>query len=97
MHTYLRNDLTPNTTACFCCFFLRFFKQLPELTEADLLIVAGTSLQVSPANSVVNEVSDKCVRLIVNKEPVGEMLGVRYGEAAVQDAWDFFINVFNCG
>ena len=64
-----------------------FFKQLPELTEADLLIVAGTSLQVSPANSVVNEVSDKCVRLIVNKEPVGEMLGVRYGEAAVQDVW----------
>eukprot|EP00434_Breviolum_minutum_P042007 symbB.v1.2.037374.t1/scaffold5502.1/size38168/2 len=64
-----------------------FFKQLPELTEADLLIVAGTSLQVSPANSVVSEVSDKCVRLIVNKEPVGEMLGVRYGEAAVQDVW----------
>lgn len=42
---------------------------------------------VSPANSVVNEVSSSCPRLIVNKEPVGSDLGIRYGPLAVRDVW----------
>lgn len=64
-----------------------FFDRIPSLKTADLLIVAGTSLQVSPANSVVQEVQETCPRLIVNKERVGEDLGVRYGAATVQDVW----------
>lgn len=42
---------------------------------------------MSPANSVVQEVQETCPRLIVNKERVGEDLGVRYGAATVQDVW----------
>ena len=49
-------------------FFSRIAEDLPSL---DLLIVAGTSLVVAPANSVVYEVPDACVRLIVNREQVG--------------------------
>ena len=55
-------------------FFSRIAEDLPSL---DLLIVAGTSLVVAPANSVVYEVPDACVRLIVNREQVG---GEVYGE-----------------
>ena len=56
------------------------------MPAVDLLIVAGTSLVVSPANSVVHQVSDECVRLIVNREQVGEELGVVYGEREAPDA-----------
>ncbi|CAE7206239.1 sirt2 [Symbiodinium sp. KB8] len=65
----------------------RFFEQLDDLNGADLLIVAGTSLVVSPANSVVMYVAKDCLRLIVNKEPVGQDLGIRYGKDATRDVW----------
>ena len=55
-------------------FFSRIAEDLPSL---DLLIVAGTSLVVAPANSVVYEVPDACVRLIVNREQVGGGRGLR--------------------
>lgn len=66
-----------------------FFQRLPtDLPQADLLIVAGTSLQVSPANSVVYKVPKGCPRLIVNKEPVGAELGIDYsGSAATRDVF----------
>ena len=60
-------------------FFSRIAEDLPSL---DLLIVAGTSLVVAPANSVVYEVPDACVRLIVNREQVG---GEVYGERPTPD------------
>lgn len=46
--------------------------------EVDVLFVVGTSLTVSPANMLVNAVSDECFRVIVNREPVGEDLGIEY-------------------
>ena len=55
-------------------FFSRMAEDLPAV---DLLIVAGTSLVVAPANSVVYEVPEACVRLIVNREQVGREV---YGE-----------------
>lgn len=58
-----------------------------DLPKADLLIVAGTSLVVSPANGVVQMVPKDCPRLIVNKEPVGMDLGVRYGKGATRDVF----------
>lgn len=67
----------PNTVLFGSSLPGAFFEELPALDEADLLIVAGTSLVVSPANSVVNYVPSTCCRLIVNKEPVGQDLGIR--------------------
>eukprot|EP00442_Polarella_glacialis_P054623 CAMPEP_0115094406 /NCGR_PEP_ID=MMETSP0227-20121206/28328_1 /TAXON_ID=89957 /ORGANISM="Polarella glacialis, Strain CCMP 1383" /LENGTH=323 /DNA_ID=CAMNT_0002487381 /DNA_START=16 /DNA_END=987 /DNA_ORIENTATION=+ len=58
-----------------------------ELPKADLLIVAGTSLVVSPANHVVQKVGQDCRRLIVNKEPMGAEHGIRYGSSATRDVF----------
>jgi NAD-dependent deacetylase sirtuin 2 len=51
-----------------------------DMPGIDLLIVAGTSLVVSPANSIVRAVPDTTVRVIVNREPVGAELGIVYNE-----------------
>ena len=56
-------------------FFVRAHEDLPTL---DLLIVAGTSLVVSPANSLVYQVPDSTIRVVVNAEPVGRELGINY-------------------
>jgi len=56
-------------------FFERSGEDMPNL---DLLIVAGTSLVVSPANSLVYQVPESTIRVVVNAEPVGEELGVDY-------------------
>merc|ERR1712216_129817 len=66
----------------------RFFRLVEEdLHRADLLIVLGSSLVVSPANSLVMRVLDDCPRLVVNKEKVGEDLGIRYGTRSVRDVF----------
>jgi NAD+-dependent protein deacetylase sirtuin 2 len=57
-------------------FFFRCQQDLPKL---DALIVAGTSLVVSPANSLVTAVPRKTIRVIVNRDPVGAELGIQYG------------------
>lgn len=59
-----------------------------DAPKADLLIVAGTSLVVSPANSLVRMVGPSCPRLIVNKEPVGQDLGIRYGKESSRDIFE---------
>ena len=56
-------------------FFERSAEDLPSV---DLLLVAGTSLVVSPANSLVYRVPDSAVRAVINAEPVGQELGIRY-------------------
>jgi NAD-dependent deacetylase sirtuin 2 len=56
-------------------FFDRADQDLPT---TDLLIVAGTSLVVSPANSLVYKVPNTTVRVVVNNEPVGQELGIDY-------------------
>lgn len=56
-----------------------------DLPTTDLLIVAGTSLVVSPANSLVYNVPDATMRVIVNDEPVGTRLGIEYGPNAKRD------------
>jgi NAD-dependent deacetylase sirtuin 2 len=56
-------------------FFDRIQDDLPTL---DLLIVAGTSLLVSPANSLVYQVPATTLRVVVNAEPVGQELGIDY-------------------
>lgn len=56
-----------------------------DLPEADLLIVAGTSLEVSPANRLVDNVPDRTIRVIVNNEPVGQGLGIEYNRPTRRD------------
>jgi len=46
--------------------------------EVDLLIVAGTSLTVGPANQVPTMVQPNTPRLIVNKDAVGREFGISY-------------------
>lgn len=67
-----------------------FFKRKAEdLPSADLVIISGTSLVVSPANSIASEAPSTALRLVVNNEAVGEDLGIRYGRG-VAEAKDLF-------
>lgn len=54
---------------------------------ADLLIIIGTSLTVAPANAVVQQVPQECLRLILNDQPVGEDLGICYRGESTRDIW----------
>lgn len=51
----------------------RRFYVLPEqdFKECDLLIIMGTSLEVQPFASLVGRANKKCVRLLINRDPVG--------------------------
>lgn len=57
-----------------------------DLPHIDVLIVAGTSLVVSPANSLVYQVPDTTKRVVINAEPVGQELGIDYSG----DGRDYF-------
>ncbi len=46
--------------------------------NVDLLIIAGTSLTVSPACNLVSMVTEGTPRLLVNKDLVGEQLGLDF-------------------
>jgi NAD-dependent SIR2 family protein deacetylase len=41
-----------------------------DLQQAELLVVIGTSLSVTPFASLVDGVSDTCPRLLINREDV---------------------------
>ncbi|KAL7553021.1 hypothetical protein ACHAWF_016902 [Thalassiosira exigua] len=67
----------------------KFFERSEEdLPSTDLLIVAGTSLVVSPANSLVYKVPQTTQRVIINNEQVGQELGIDFGPDAERD---FFV------
>ncbi|KAJ9478641.1 NAD-dependent protein deacetylase HST2 [Pseudozyma hubeiensis] len=51
----------------------RFFRCIPDLKSADLLIVMGTSLQVQPFASLIDAVPETCPRVLINLERVGEL------------------------
>ena len=66
-----------------------FFERIEEdLPSTDLLIVAGTSLVVSPANSLVYRVPDSTYRVVINNEEVGKELGIDYSNA--ENKRDYF-------
>jgi NAD+-dependent protein deacetylase sirtuin 2 len=63
-----------------------FFESIDQdLSCTDLLIVAGTSLVVSPANLLVQSIRDDCIRVVVNRDPVGQELGINYGPDVERD------------
>ncbi len=49
----------------------RFFDRLPDLKEAEVLLVLGTSLAVMPFASLVGRVGPHVPRVLINREPVG--------------------------
>ena len=57
--------------------------------EIDLLFVIGTSLTVFPANTLVNYVSKNCLRVIIDREPVGKMMGVNCNN--LEDSRDVYL------
>lgn len=46
-----------------------------DFKQCDLLIIMGTSLTVQPFASLIDFVSDHCVRLLINREKVGKSGG----------------------
>lgn len=62
----------------------RFFNSSgPDTRACDLLIIMGTSLVVYPFASLQNHVGDRCPRLLVNREKVGNL---EFGEGNVRNA-----------
>jgi NAD-dependent deacetylase sirtuin 2 len=62
-------------------------KTAVDLIDCDLLIIMGTSLTVSPANSLVYRVPPTCLRLVINNKRVGRMLGIDYSEHSIRDVF----------
>jgi NAD-dependent SIR2 family protein deacetylase len=55
----------------------QFFESVPnDVKSVDLLFIFGTSLKVAPANSLVWRVPKSAMRVLVNREIVGEHLGL---------------------
>ncbi|KAI9443519.1 DHS-like NAD/FAD-binding domain-containing protein [Lactarius indigo] len=48
-----------------------FYSALAKLSDADLLIVMGTSLTVHPFASLINTVTKQCPRVLINLDQVG--------------------------
>jgi NAD-dependent SIR2 family protein deacetylase len=44
-----------------------------DLREADMVLILGTSLQVAPVSMIPDMVSDKCKRVLLNRELVGDL------------------------
>eukprot|EP00041_Stephanoeca_diplocostata_P023772 m.591408 g.591408 ORF g.591408 m.591408 type:complete len:413 (-) comp22378_c0_seq16:753-1991(-) len=86
-----RATLKPNTVLFGSPLPREFFScAAADTPTADLLIVAGTSLVVQPANQLVQSVQDSCPRLIVNKERVGMDLGIEYDGSVAAGSRDVF-------
>ncbi|KAL7581600.1 hypothetical protein ACA910_022157 [Epithemia clementina (nom. ined.)] len=66
------------TTVLFGRSLPQEFFELSEqdMPKLDLLIIAGTSLVVSPANTLVFLASKDAARVLINREPAGETLGL---------------------
>ena len=53
-----------------------FFERVPEdLKQVDILFIVGTSLTVSPANQLVSLCGESTLRVLVNRDLVGQDLG----------------------
>eukprot|EP00483_Globobulimina_turgida_P008400 UN08417 len=70
-----RNWIKPNTVLFGESLPTRFWDLISgkkDLDDVDLLIVAGTSLSVSPSNMIPTYVKkERCVRLLLNREKCG--------------------------
>ncbi len=79
-------QLKPNTVLFGSPISQQFFARCAEdLGGVNLLIVAGTSLVVAPANGIVAAVPAAALRLVVNTQRVGEELGLDYDAPGGRD------------
>jgi NAD-dependent deacetylase sirtuin 2 len=69
-------------------FWSRSEEDLPAL---DLLIVAGTSLLVAPANGLVYKAGMNTKRVVINLEPVGAELGIVCSAGGLGNNRDLFL------
>ena len=80
--------LKPTTVLFGASLPRAFFKALErDLPQADLVLVAGTSLVVSPANMVAATAPRSAVRVVTDREPVGRELGIDYGSSSRDDVF----------
>ena len=52
----------------------KYFDRLPNFDKANLLIVLGTSLSVTPFCYLINKPKESVLKLLINNEKVGEIL-----------------------
>jgi len=82
-----KNGIKPSTVMYGSSIPAKVFRAMeadfPD--NCDLLIVAGTSLTVAPACNLVNQVSPGVRRIVVNREPVGEQLGLNFQDTSSRD------------
>ena len=80
--------LKPTTVLFGASLPRAFFEALErDLPQADLVLVAGTSLVVSPANMVAATAPRSAVRVVADREPVGRELGIDYGSSSRDDVF----------
>ena len=65
----------------------RFFQGLPNVVEADLAIIMGTSLTVMPFSALPSRIRDEIPRVLINRERVGG-LGGRLDDVLLLDDCD---------
>lgn len=83
-----KNTLKPTTVLFGASLPAAFFEALErDLPRADLVLVAGTSLVVSPANLVASHAPETAVRVVADRSPVGRELGIQYGETTRDDVF----------
>ena len=58
-----------------------------DLPSADLLLIAGTSLVVSPANSLVYRVPNSTYRVVINNERAGKELQYLFTHPFIRDCF----------
>ncbi|KAF8628697.1 hypothetical protein AX15_003755 [Amanita polypyramis BW_CC] len=51
----------------------KFFESITNVKQADLLIIAGTSLTVYPFAAIAGFSNDKCPRVLINLQEVGDL------------------------
>ena len=73
----------------------RFYQQSFRLMESDLGIVCGTSLLVSPFNTLPYKMHKYSWRVVINKSPIGELTGKRAFQYTKEDSKDLLIKGYS--
>ena len=84
-----RRPLLKPTTVLFGASLPQSFFEVLEndLPSADLVIVAGTSLVVSPANLIALAAPESAPRIICDRNDVGRGVGIDSASTAREDVW----------
>jgi len=76
----------PSTVLYGSSFPYEFFElSESDLPRTDLLLIAGTSLTVSPANQLALWAPRTAKRFIINRDPVGQAMGIDCSNRSERD------------